>query len=242
LDSQMKSATSIVRTGYLTKEEHFQAAAAQLDSVKSSLAALSDAVTDAQKSRPGQFTQLFTACTSAIKTASRRTQAALAASEGDKYGSVAALLSADPMEDRLHKVQQACVAGLNAELHDDNIAARAAALESLHTEMERSFAAINESTASAQADAEMKYVKTTMNTLMHQVNLFSISPVAIFDVAHLGPANSALGTRYAVGGGVRAGLVSHVEFTLGYAANPKRLPGEGKGALFFGMQLKDVFE
>jgi hypothetical protein len=242
LDFQMNSATSIVRAGYLTKEEHFQAAAAQLDSVKSSLAALSNAVTEAQSAHPGQFTQLFAACTSAVKMASRRTQSALAASEGDKYGSVAALLSADPAEDRLHKVQQACVAGLNTELHDDNIATRAAALEAVHAEMERDFAAIDESAASAQADAEMKYVRTTMNTLMHQVNLFSISPVAIFDVAHLGPANSDLGTRYAVGGGVRAGLVSHVEFTLGYAANPKRLPGEGKGALFLGIQLKDVFE
>ncbi len=239
---EMDSAASALRTGYLVKEEHFQAAAAKLNDVKSSLAALGNAVADAQRAHPGQFPELFAACTSAIKTATRRTQAALAASEGAKYGDVAALLSADPTEDRLHEVQQACVAGLNTELHDGAIAARGAALESLHADMEQSFSAIIETAASAKAAAEMKYVETTMQTLMHQVNLFSISPVAIFDAVHLGPANSALGTRYAVGGGVRAGLVSHVEFTLGYAANPKRLPNEGKGALFFSMQLKNLFD
>jgi hypothetical protein len=36
-------------------------------------------------------------------------------------------------------------------------------------------------------------------------------------------------------------LASYVNFTAGYAWNVNRQPGEGKGALFFSLGVKDLF-
>jgi hypothetical protein len=130
---------------------------------------------------------------------------------------------------------------LNGQINDPQIAEAVNELETHRAAMESEFISIDRTASAAKAKAEMAYPKATLNTLLYQVNLFSLSPVAIFDFAHLGPASASLGTRYGVGGGVRADLVSHVNFTIGYAANPKRLPNEGKGALFFSMGLKNLF-
>ncbi len=70
------------------------------------------------------------------------------------------------------------------------------------------------------------------------MNIYSIAPVAIFDVARVWPTNTT--TRYALGGGVRLSLVN-MNFTLGYAANPKRQSGEGPGALFVSLDVSDLF-
>jgi hypothetical protein len=81
-----------------------------------------------------------------------------------------------------------------------------------------------------------------LNTLFKEVNVFSISPVAVLDVARIGPEqNSFGGWRYGPGGGVRLGLVSAVNFTVGYAWNLKQRQGEGPGAVFFSIGMRDLF-
>jgi hypothetical protein len=106
--------------------------------------------------------------------------------------------------------------------------------------MEREFALIDQVAASKQAESEMSYVKRTLNSILYEMNFLSLGPMVMFDVAHMGPAGSKLGTRYGIGGGLRFTLVSHVDFTLGYAANPKRITGERPGAFFFSMRFKDL--
>jgi hypothetical protein len=106
--------------------------------------------------------------------------------------------------------------------------------------MEKEFALIDQRAASKQAESEMSYVKRTLNSILYEMNFLSLGPVLMFDVAHLGPAGSKLGTRYGIGGGLRFTLVSHVDFTTGYAANPKRIAGESPGAFFFSMRFKDL--
>lgn len=88
----------------------------------------------------------------------------------------------------------------------------------------------------------MAFVHRTLETLIKEVNIYSISPVAVFDVAHIGPATGGLGgTRYGPGGGIRFWLVSTFNFTLGYAWNPQHRPGEGPGAIFFSLETRDLF-
>lgn len=243
----LNTSTSALDLGYRTEDPHYRALAGHVGKVRSALAALKTAVTASQPAAPPQASDLYKNCLHALGRADSRAASAQRGNGADQYGLVVALLQGeprepDPTENWLNKVHEACLTQLNAQVHDQAIAARAGELDALHATMEEDFAAIDRTLSKNRAHGEMKYPRQTLNTLLYQVNLFSLSPVLVFDAAHLGPASSVLGTRYAVGGGARARLISHVEFTLGYAANPKRLPQEGAGALFFSMQLKNVFD
>jgi hypothetical protein len=92
--------------------------------------------------------------------------------------------------------------------------------------------------ATAHAEKDFATAENVLNTVLYQLNVYSIAPVAIFDVARVWPTN--IGTRYAVGGGVRLSIVN-ANFTLGYAANPSHGPTEGSGALFFTLDVSDLF-
>jgi hypothetical protein len=92
--------------------------------------------------------------------------------------------------------------------------------------------------ADAKAARDVKPAWGVVNTILYQLNAYSVAPVGIFDVARVWP--SGAGARYALGGGVRLSLVN-ANFTFGYAANPRRLRGEGPGALFFKLDVTELF-
>jgi len=92
--------------------------------------------------------------------------------------------------------------------------------------------------ADQKADQDLKPATKVLNTVLYQLNAYSVAPVGIFDVARVWP--SGVGARYALGGGVRLSLVN-ANFTFGYAVNPHRLPGEGPGAVFFKLDITDLF-
>ena len=242
LHGQLETATSLVQPDYAAKDPHFKLVAARIGDVQSALADLQAAANKAETARSGDFAQLFKSCTSAINTAKRRAQAAAESKEAAQFGDVSTLLTVNETEDRLNKVRSACVTALNGELKDGTISAAGEALEQIHSDMEREFALIDQAAASRQAEAEMSYVKRTLDSILYELNFLSIGPVLMFDVAHIGPADAKLGTRYGVGGGFRFTLVSHVDFTIGYVANPKRIAGERPGAFFFSMRFKDLLD
>ncbi|MFN7919795.1 MAG: hypothetical protein U0Q16_06840 [Bryobacteraceae bacterium] len=85
------------------------------------------------------------------------------------------------------------------------------------------------------------YIPNTMDVVFRELNIASISPVALFDAARIGPATQELrGTRFGAGGGVRFSLVTF-DITAGYAVNANRRPGEPRGALFFSLDVTDLF-
>jgi hypothetical protein len=92
--------------------------------------------------------------------------------------------------------------------------------------------------ASAKADQDLATAENVLNTLLYQLNIYSVAPVGIFDVARVWP--SGVGVRYGVGGGVRVSLAT-ANFTVGYAANPVRSNKEGPGALFFKLDVTNIF-
>lgn len=248
LDSAFTTSASFLDVGYRTQDRHYAGLAALLPEMRSALDTLKSAVTSAQQQARPQTAGLFKACTRFIGLATVRADSALQHKGEVQYGSISDLLqdevpAPDPKAKRnlLHRIHEACGAQLNGQIKDPQIAAAVNQLETHHAAMEKEFIAIDRTASAAKAEAEMAFPKATLNTLLYQVNLFSLSPVAIFDFAHLGPASPSLGTRYGVGGGIRVDLVSHVNFTIGYAANPKRLPNEGKGALFFSLGLNNLF-
>ena len=239
LNGQLQTATSLLQPDYAAKDLHFQRVTTRLDELQSSLDKLQALVSAAQLSAPEAFGQQLKVCVSAINTAKRRAQAAVQSRGAAQYGDVSTLLTVNETEDRLNKVHTACLQGLNS-LQDVQITAAAESVEEIHSEMEKEFALIDQSVASKQAESEMSYVKRTLNSILYEMNFLSLGPMLMFDVAHTGPAGSKLGTRYGIGGGLRFTLVSHVDFTVGYAANPKRITGEAPGAFFFSMRFKDL--
>jgi hypothetical protein len=76
-----------------------------------------------------------------------------------------------------------------------------------------------------------------LDVFLHDLNVYSIAPVAIFDVARVWPVD--MGVRYGVGGGLRFSLVN-VNFTMAYAVNPSRAKPEGAGAFFFKLDVTDL--
>ena len=94
------------------------------------------------------------------------------------------------------------------------------------------------SEATRLADQDMQSIDTVLRTFLHELNLVSVSPVAIFDAARIWP--DQFWTRYGIGGGVRLSLVNF-NVTLGYAVNPKPRLQEGRGAFFFSMDVTDLF-
>ena len=239
LNGQLQTATSLLQPDYAAKDLHFQRVTARLDELQSSLDKLQALVSAAQLSAPEAFGPQLKVCASAITTAKRRAQAAVQSRGAAQYGDVSTLLTVNETEDRLNKVHSACLQGLNSP-QDVQITAAAESVEEIHSEMEKEFALIDQSVASKQAESEMSYVKRTLNSILYEMNFLSLGPMLMFDVAHMGPAGSKLGTRYGIGGGLRFTLVSHVDFTVGYAANPKRITGEAPGAFFFSMRFKDL--
>jgi hypothetical protein len=237
LRSQLETATSLLQPDYAARDSHFKSVAGRLGELQDALDDLLGVVSAAQP--PQQLGQQFKACTNAINTAKRRAEAAAQSKGAAQYGNISTLLTVNETEDRLNKVRVACLENLS-QLVDTTIAASAERVEQIHAEMEKGFALIDQNSAAQQAQSEMSYVKRALDSILYEMNLLSLGPIVMFDVAHLGPAGSKLGTRYGIGAGLRFTLVSHVDFTMGYAANPKRIAGERPGAFFFSMRFKDL--
>jgi hypothetical protein len=223
LHGEIVSATSVEQNYYTWKDPHFGAAMNQLPNLKKLLGALQSAVSPTQAD-----------CTDAIETAMFDVTSALAATGVAQYGDVSALLPVD--SDDLQSVQAACTAD------DPAIQTAVAAVAAARASLIADFNAIDQKLAARKAANDIAFVDRTLNTLFHDLNLFSISPLAVFDTAWIGPAKGALGgNRIGPGGGLRLEIASSVDFTLGYAWNVNRQPGEGKGALFFSIGVRDLF-
>ena len=249
LKAQLINAEEFEKLYFLTKDEHFSALAAFIQKPEDSpklqgaLAELRTAVTAAQTAHPDQHQAKFQACLSAIRKANSRATSGSDKKGEELYGFVVALLAAD--EDLLTQVNGTCVKDLNGAgglNGDPDIAAKGGVVEQLRQDMEREFAQIDDEAASRKAQADIIFVRHTINTLLNDVNLYSLSPVFVFDVARLGERTSSVkSVRYGPGVGLRLELVSAVHVTAGYAWNVKSGPGEGKGAMFFSMGLRDLF-
>lgn len=249
LQGQLTSAEEFVKLYFLTKDAHFVEAADFIKTpagnprLQSALTALSTAVSAAQTSHPGQHANEFKGCDSSLRRATSRATNG-EQSKGEKlYSYVASLLSAD--EDLLTEVNQRCVITLNGPgvLNGDPAIAQAGArVDQIRATMETEFGQIDENAAAQKAKEDMTFARRTINTILYDVNLYSISPVFVFDVARLKANQTAFGgVRYGPGAGLRLELVSAVHFTGGYAWNTRQGPGEAKGTFFFSMGVRDLF-
>jgi hypothetical protein len=242
LDGSLTTVTSTLQNYFASKDPHFGVVVSQLPATQSALEDLKSAVATSQAAHPGQATDLFKACTRAVSGALRRMASAIDPQGADQYGLVTFILSDDPDEIQLVKVNQTCGNDLGTVINDVSVSAGVARVESLRKTMLEQFNQIDQATAARKAKAEMTFTRRTLNTLFNEVNIYSISPVIVFDVARIGPAKNSLGgVRYGPGAGIRFELASVAQFTLGYAWNVKHGPGEGRGNIFFSIGVRDLF-
>lgn len=241
LNAQLDTVTSIEQLHYAAQDPHYGAAVSELRPLLTALQGLKEKVNTAKGAHPGQFQALFSSCLSGINIALERVQNASDSTSSRQYGDVAALLSADKTEDRLRKVVERCGENLSAA-GEAGIATGVTTVETARQAMEGEFQKIDQRDAAAKANADIKPVRRMIQTLFKEVNLASVSPVAVFDVAKIGPAGPGVsGTRYGPGGGLRIDVASTVHFTVGYARNVSPGPGEGSGAVFFEAGIRDLF-
>jgi len=241
LEGSITSVTSTLEVFYYSKDPHYANVVAQLPAAQTALQDLETVVNTVQGTHAGQVPDLFEACTDAIKAVSRRIKNAISTSRVP-YGSIAEVLSEDPDDDQLLNVRQACETDLNGTLKDASLTPATGRVETLRTQLTAEFNQIDTKKAAEKAKDEMAFTRRTLNTLFNDVNIYSISPVFVFDMARIGPRDSAFSaTRYGPGAGIRFELATTAHFTFGYAWNVKRGPGEGRGNIFFAIGVRDLF-
>ena len=227
------SSTSLLQVVYSSRDPKFREILTLLPDTSSKLADLKTRVTGLGATAPHSE---LNACTAAIAPSARLVRHAIADKPVGAFGSVKELLASGSGD--LGLVVSACK-DLNAIVKDPPIESDLARLAQLAQSIQLDFAAINQDAAMARASADMSFAKRTLNIILQDMNIVSISPAFVFDVARLGPSGD---TRFGVGGGIRISLVSSVNITAGYAWNPDRRVGEGPGAFFFSFNTRNLFQ
>ena len=240
LDGAITTVTSTLQNYYSSKDPHYDNVKSQLPAPQTALADLKAVVANAQAAHGNQFADLFKACTRAVNLGLRRMTEAISPTAGDQYSSIASVL--DPDDSDLLKVAPACERDLNGALQDEALRTATARVESLRQNLTAAFSQIDQTKSEKKAKDDMAFTRRSLNTLFKDVNIYSISPVFVFDVARIGPRSGSIGgTRYGPGAGIRFELATTAHFTLGYAFNANRAPGESRGNLFFAIGIRDLF-
>jgi hypothetical protein len=242
LDGAITTVTSTLQNYYSSKDPHYTNVISQLPAAQTALTDLKTVVTNAQAAHADQFADLFKACTRAVNLGLRRMNQAITPTAGDQYSSIASVLSDDPDDNELLKVNTACERDLNGALRDETLRTATTRVETLRQSLTAEFNQIDQAKSQKKASGDMAFTRRSLNTLFNDVNIYSLSPVVVFDLARIGPRSGSIGgTRYGPGAGLRLELATTAHFTLGYAFNVKRGPGEGRGNLFFAIGIRDLF-
>jgi hypothetical protein len=242
LDGAITTVTSTLQNYYSSKDPHYTNVVSQLPAAQTALTDLKTVVANAQAAHADQFADLFKACTRAVNLGLRRMNQAITPAAGDQYSSIASVLSDDEDDNELLKVNVTCERDLNGALQDETLRTATTRVETLRMALTAEFGQIDQAKSEKKASADMAFTRRSLNTLFKDVNIYSISPVFVFDVARIGPRSGSIGgTRYGPGAGIRLELATTAHFTLGYAFNVKRGPGEGRGNLFFAIGIRDLF-
>jgi hypothetical protein len=126
--------------------------------------------------------------------------------------------------------------------HADVIASKVSGLRQVRALIRADLTKVKIPEVERLARRDIAFTGRTLDTIFRRLNLISFAPVAMMDVAWLGPKTPAGfgGTRYGIGPGGRFSLVS-VDLTVGYSFNPKPRLGERRGAVVFSLDIRDLF-
>ena len=237
LNGQFTSATNILEAANAIDDGRLKKMQGTLPALQSALSDLLGVAQSAQSGLPHATGPLLENCIGAAQSSLGKVQAAAAASLGTAYEDLEDLIpgGASP----LSQVVSTCHEALTSISADT---APVKKLEPLASNLGNQLEAIDDD-ASAKASQFMAYVKRLMFGVLSEVNVVSISPVAVLDIARIGPADQGAysGTRYGAGPGIRFTLASTVNFTAAYAWNANRHAGEVSGAFYFALTTRNIF-
>jgi hypothetical protein len=109
------------------------------------------------------------------------------------------------------------------------------------TECQTLAAGLHRSTYEMRAIRDTDFAGRVLEVIIRELNLYAISPVAMFDAARLGPArNEVGGVRYGLGPGIRLSLANW-NLNIGYSWTLRKRPGDSPGALNISITVTDLF-
>jgi hypothetical protein len=226
---------------YLVMDQHFKNTYIYLNNVKSLLSDFDTILSSLKSKYPAAFTEQFKQCSTIVQLQKFEIKNALMtnATVVNKFPVVEGWANGK----KLNRLVTNCVAKIRQVLpNEQELEAKSNDLANLQKLMESEFNQIDTKLANSKVKSDSAFVKNTLNTLLYDVNLYSLSPVFVFDAATIGPKRSGFGrVRYGSGLGIKLELANSVNFTAGYAWNLKRRQGEGRGNLFFSLSLRDLF-
>jgi len=141
------------------------------------------------------------------------------------------------------------IRALEAELKRKNLASQAQSLEveaghlaGARADIKQQLQKVQVPEIEKKANRDVAFTGRTLDVIFRELNLVSVSPLVVFDVARIGPAADPryAKPRYGLGGGVRFSLVT-LDLDIGYSSNPNPLPGERRGAWVFSLNMNDLF-
>ena len=140
----------------------------------------------------------------------------------------------DAVEEAVHNSQLANALNKLREQTDDFV--------KLQRELHNEVKSLQRPGVEVRAIRDTEFTGRLLDVIFRELNLYTISPFAMLDVARLGGTNPSafMKTRYAAGGGMRFSLVNF-NVDIGYGINVNRQPREPVGAFFFSMSISDLF-
>lgn len=238
LNGQFISAANILDAANAVDDARLKEVQRNLPALQSALNDLLSAAQSAQAALPHPGGTLLEDCIAAAQSSLSRVQDAAEGSLGTAYEDLEDLIPG--ADSPLSQVVSSCQEALMSVSADT---ASVRKLDPLAANLRNQLDAIDND-ASAKASQFMAYVKRLMFSVLSKVNVVSISPVAVFDVARIGPVatqGTYSGTRYGAGPGIRFTLASTVNFTAAYAWNANRHAGEAPGAFHFALTTRNIF-
>jgi hypothetical protein len=223
LDFAIKTAEGELSDAYLAKDPQVMTPAAALDQIAGAIDALKTAVDPLPAALVSDLGR-------AARTVSSMRQGAVLGSV--LAGSILPKVEADltQLESGLGADAAARIAALRLQLESGRqVIARG--------QSDPAYAAARKR-ADAAAARDFQPVERILDTILYDLDIYSIAPVAIFDVARVWPSGAP--AQGAIGGGLRLSVVN-LDLTLGYALNPNPAPGLGRGAFFIQLDAADLF-
>jgi hypothetical protein len=246
LAGALTSAQNVLAIAYQSGDPNFRTISKRLDDLVVLLARIDRAIAVA-RGTARLPDAAFETCNEALESSQNAARKAAAGRRTAAFGWVKDMLPDG--ESALAAVLSSCRMDLVARLAAAGV--KTLDLESASRELEEFAALINTrmnaidtNAASRKAAADMRYAQRALAIITREMNISSVSPVFVFDVARVEPDARVpyAGTRYGIGGGIRFTLLSSVSATATYAANVRRRAGEVRGAFLLQVTTRNLLE
>ena len=122
------------------------------------------------------------------------------------------------------------------------LTAQAQRLSQLEDTLRQTMRSLSRPAVEARAIRDTDFTGRMLDVIFRELNLYSLAPFAMFDVARIDETQSPAFDRFrfAAGPGIRFSLVNF-NVDLGYAFNANRQPEEHHGSFFFSISVSDLF-